>query len=317
MMNPRCFLDISIGGEVEGRIVVELYKDVVPKTAENFRALCTDEKGIGPNTAVPLHFKGSCFHCIRKGFMIQGGDISARNGTGGESIYGLKFEDENFELKHGRKGMLSMANDGSPNTNGSQFFITTTRTSHLDGRHVVFGKVIKGIRVVRFIENVATVDNYYPTLDVVIVNCGEIAEGADDGTSDFFKDGDDSSDSPSDLDVKTDKTSWCTSAVDSITAFGNEHFKKPDYKTALEKSRKALNFLDACWDMEEEVIDKERSSSLKKTMSEIFSNSSEKGEMEPPPAQEMICQAEDDLDSIADECCSDCCSDSCFEDLCS
>ncbi|KAL6213466.1 hypothetical protein ACLB2K_012913 [Fragaria x ananassa] len=103
---PRCFLDISIGGELEGRIVIELYDHVVPKTAENFRALCTGEKGIGPNTGVPLHYKGNRFHRVIKGFMIQGGDISAGDGTGGESIYGLKFEDENFELKHERKAML-------------------------------------------------------------------------------------------------------------------------------------------------------------------------------------------------------------------
>ncbi|KAI8542205.1 hypothetical protein RHMOL_Rhmol08G0119900 [Rhododendron molle] len=272
MVNPRCFLDISIGGEVEGRIVVELYKDVVPKTAENFRALCTGEKGIGPNTAAPLHFKGSCFHRIIKGFMIHGGDISAGNGTGGESIYGLKFEDENFELKHERKGMLSMANDDSPNTNGSQFFITTTRTSHLDGKHVVFGRVIKGMGVVRLIEHVTTGEYYCPTLDVVIANCGEIAEGEDDGISNFFKDGDAYPDWPADLDFKEDKISWWMTAVDSIKAFGNEHFKKQDYKMALRKYRKALNYLDVCWDMED--MDQEKSSSLRKTKSQIFTNSS-------------------------------------------
>lgn len=157
--------------------------------------------------------------------MIQGGDISAGNGTGGESIYGLKFEDENFELKHERKGMLSMANDDSPNTNGSQFFITTTRISHLDGKHVVFGKVIKGMGVVRLIEHVTTAENYYPTLDVVIANCGELAEGEDDGMSNFFKDGDAFPDWPADLDVKSDKISWWMTTVDSIKAFGNEHFK--------------------------------------------------------------------------------------------
>ncbi|KAK9285725.1 hypothetical protein L1049_024924 [Liquidambar formosana] len=271
MVNPRCYLDISIGGELEGRIVVELYKDVVPKTAENFRALCTGEKGIGPNTGVPLHYKGVCFHRIIKGFMIQGGDISARDGTGGESIYGLNFEDENFELKHERKGMLSMANSG-PNTNGSQFFITTTRTSHLDGKHVVFGKVIKGMGVVRSIEHVATVDGDYPTLDAIIADCGEIPEGADDGISDFFKDGDTYPDWPADLDVKADEISWWMTAVDSIKAFGNDQYKKQDYKMALRKYRKALRYLDVCW--EKEDIDEEKSSSLRKTKSLIFTNSS-------------------------------------------
>ncbi|KAK4284662.1 hypothetical protein QN277_001462 [Acacia crassicarpa] len=271
MGRPRCFLDISIGDELEGRIVVELYNDVAPKTAENFRALCTGEKGIGPNTGVPLHFKGSCFHRVIKGFMIQGGDISAGDGTGGESIYGLKFEDENFELKHERKGMLTMANAG-PDTNGSQFFITTTRTSHLDGKHVVFGKVVKGMGVVRSIEHVTTGDNDRPTQDVKIVDCGEIPHGADDGISNFFKDGDTYPDWPADLDESPSELQWWMNAVDSIKAFGNEYYKKQDYKMALRKYRKALRYLDICW--EKEGIDEELSLSLRKTKSQVFTNSS-------------------------------------------
>ncbi|XP_048335788.1 peptidyl-prolyl cis-trans isomerase CYP40 [Ziziphus jujuba] len=271
MVNPRCYLDISIGGEIEGRIVVELYQDVVPKTAQNFRALCTGHLGIGPSTGAPLHYKGVCFHRVIKGFMIQGGDLSAGNGTGGESIYGLKFEDENFELKHERKGMLSMANSG-PNTNGSQFFITTTRTSHLDGKHVVFGKVIKGMGIVRTIEHVPTGDGDYPTQEVKIVDCGEIPEGADDGVSNFFKDGDTYPDWPADLHDKSHGISWWIKAVDSIKSFGNEQYKKQDYKMALRKYRKALRYLDVCW--EKEDIDEETSSSLRKTKSQIFTNSS-------------------------------------------
>ncbi|KAJ7952932.1 Peptidyl-prolyl cis-trans isomerase [Quillaja saponaria] len=270
MMNPRCFLDVSIGGELEGRIVVELYKDVVPKTAENFRALCTGEKGIGPNTGVPLHFKGGCFHRIIRGFMLQSGDISAGNGTGGESIYGLKFEDENFELKHERKGMLSMANVG-PDTNGSQFFITTTRTSHLDGKHVVFGRVIKGMGVVRSIEHVTTGEGDYPTEDVIIVDCGEIPAGNDDGICNFFKDGDAYPDWPADLDAKQDELCWWMKAVDSIKSLGNEQYRKQDYKMALRKYRKALRYLDVCW--EKEDIDEEKSSTLRRTKSQIFTNS--------------------------------------------
>nr|GME11030.1 peptidyl-prolyl cis-trans isomerase CYP40-like [Ipomoea batatas] len=271
MARPRCFLDISIGGELEGRIVVELYNDVVPKTAENFRALCTGEKGIGPNTGVPLHYKGVRFHRVIKSFMIQGGDISAGDGTGGESIYGLKFEDENFELKHERKGMLSMANSG-PNTNGSQFFITTTRTAHLDGKHVVFGKVIKGMGVVRSIEHVQTGENDRPTADVIIADCGEIPEGADDGISNFFNDGDMYPDWPADLTENQTELSWWVAAVESIKAFGNEHFKKQDYKMALRKYRKALRYLDVCW--EKEGIDEDKSVYLRKIKSHIFSNTS-------------------------------------------
>ncbi|GFY86511.1 peptidyl-prolyl cis-trans isomerase [Actinidia rufa] len=272
MANPRCFLDVSIGGELEGRIVVELYRDVVPKTAENFRALCTGEKGIGPNTGAPLHLKGSCFHRIIKGLMIQGGDISAGNGSGGESIYGLKFEDENFDLKHERKGILSMANAG-PDTNGSQFFITTTRTSHLDGKHVVFGKVTKGMGVVRSVEHVNTGENDYPTLDVIIADCGEIPEGEDDGVSNFFKDGDMYPDWPADLDVKPDEISWWISAVDSIKAFGNEQFKKQDYKMAIKKYRKALLYLDVCW--EKEDIDEREPFNFFKVTPPFFCNFSD------------------------------------------
>ncbi|KAL7206569.1 hypothetical protein ACSBR2_019311 [Camellia fascicularis] len=271
MARTRCYLDISIGGELEGRIVVELFNDVVPKTSENFRALCSGEKGIGLITGVPLHYKGVRFHRVIKSFMVQGGDISAGDGTGGESIYGEKFEDENFELKHERKGMLSMANTG-PNTNGSQFFITTTRTSHLDGKHVVFGKVVKGMGVVRSMDHVTTGENDWPTVDIIIADCGEIPEGADDGIANFFKDGDMYPDWPSDLDNNSDELSWWMNAVDSVKAFGNQHFKKQDYKMALRKYRKALLYLDVCW--EKEGIDEEKSSCLRKIKAQIFTNSS-------------------------------------------
>ena len=158
--------------------------------------------------------------------MVQGGDITAGDGTGGQSIYGLNFEDENFVLKHERKGMLSMANAG-PNTNGSQFFITTTRTPHLDGKHGVFGRAIKGMGVVRAMEHIPVDEADHPTDDVVIVDCGEIPEGANDGVVNFFKDGDMYPDWPNDLDEKPAEVSWWIDAVESAKAFGNESFKVP------------------------------------------------------------------------------------------
>ncbi|KAK3193673.1 hypothetical protein Dsin_024983 [Dipteronia sinensis] len=172
--NPLVFLDVSIDGDPVEKIVIELFADVVPKTAENFRMLCTGEKGIGKSTGKPLHYKGSMFHRIIKGFMAQGGDFSKGNGTGGESIYGGKFADENFKLGHDGPGILSMANSG-PNTNGSQFFIIFKRQPHLDGKHVVFGKVVKGLDIVKKIEQVGTMDGK-AAQPVKVVDCGEVSE---------------------------------------------------------------------------------------------------------------------------------------------
>ncbi|KAK8825410.1 hypothetical protein WA538_003106, partial [Blastocystis sp. DL] len=151
MSRPRVFFDISIGGQPAGRITFELFSDIVPKTAENFRCLCTGEKGKG-RQGEDLCYKNSIFHRVIPGFMLQGGDITDFNGYGGESIYGTKFADESFVVRHDRAGLLSMANAG-PNTNGSQFFITTVPTPHLNGHHVVFGQVIDGMDVVKKIES--------------------------------------------------------------------------------------------------------------------------------------------------------------------
>ncbi|KAK7245424.1 hypothetical protein RIF29_40270 [Crotalaria pallida] len=172
--DPQVFLDVSIDGDPVERIVIQLFASAVPKTAENFRALCTGEKGIGASTGKPLHYKGTSFHRIIKGFMAQGGDFSKGNGTGGESIYGGKFADENFKLTHDGAGFLSMANSG-PNTNGSQFFITFKRQLHLDGKHVVFGKVVQGMDILKKIELVGTSDGK-PIRLVKITDCGEISE---------------------------------------------------------------------------------------------------------------------------------------------
>ena len=161
---PRCYFDITVDGKPLGRVVMELRSDIVPKTAENFRALCTGEKGFG--------FAGSGFHRIIPAFMCQGGDFTNHNGTGGKSIYGNKFADENFQLKHTEPGLLSMANAG-PNTNGSQFFITTVITSWLDGKHVVFGKVTEGMDVVRAMEAVGS-GSGKTSAEVKIASCGEV-----------------------------------------------------------------------------------------------------------------------------------------------
>ena len=170
----KVYFEMAIDGEPAGKIVMGLFGGEVPKTVENFRALCTGEKG-KTDSGIPMSYEGCVMHRIIPGFMLQGGDFTKGNGTGGVSIYGEKFADENFKYIHDGPGLLSMANAG-PNTNGSQFFITTVPTPHLNGKHVVFGRVIDGMDVVRKLEARGSAP-YGRTRGVItIAKCGEVKE---------------------------------------------------------------------------------------------------------------------------------------------
>jgi len=239
---PRVFFDITLGKDHIGRIAMELYSDITPKTVENFRALCTGEKGDGKQ-GKPLFFKGSQFHRVIKGFMIQGGDFTAGNGTGGESIYGDKFEDENFERKHEKPFLLSMANAG-PGTNGSQFFITTVPTPHLDDKHVVFGEVINGKNVVRKIENIRTQAQDKPARDAIIENCGELKGEAYEKAADRLPDstGDIYEEYPEDNEGELTSARVIQIATD-VKEYGTKAFKAGDLRVGLEKYQKALRYV--------------------------------------------------------------------------
>jgi len=163
-MSQNVFFDITVDKAPAGRIVFKLYDETVPKTTRNFRELCTGSNGFG--------YKGSAFHRIIPNFMLQGGDFTRGNGTGGKSIYGEKFADENFNLRHTKDGLLSMANAG-PNTNGSQFFITTVKTTWLDGKHVVFGEVVENLDLVKKIESYGS-ESGKTKKTVVIEDCGVV-----------------------------------------------------------------------------------------------------------------------------------------------
>ncbi|XP_054722519.1 peptidyl-prolyl cis-trans isomerase D-like [Uloborus diversus] len=240
--NPHVFLDVRIGEERVGRIVIELFRDVVPKTAENFRALCTGEKGIG-SMGKPLHYKGSPFHKLIRRFMVQGGDFILGDGRGSESIYGFTFPDENFRLKHDQPGLLSMANNG-PDSNGSQFFLTMVATPHLDDKHVVFGRVRRGMGVLHEMENVPTGEGDEPLEPCYIADCGAFAPGEDfrlgerDGTEDVYPP------FPEDSDLDFSEVDLVLKVADKIKLSGNIYFRKEDYVNANMKYKKALRYLN-------------------------------------------------------------------------
>ena len=157
----KVFLEVSLDGQAIGRLEIELYFDTVPETAENFRCLCTGERGRGSVSGKRLTFLGSVFHCIIPGFVCIGGDITMGDGTGGESIYGHAFKDENFEIKHDSEGIVSMANSG-PDSNGSQFLICCTACPQLDGKNVAFGKIVSGMDTVKMMEDLGHAEKSAP-----------------------------------------------------------------------------------------------------------------------------------------------------------
>jgi len=241
---PIVYFDITIGNKPVGRIIFSLFNDLVPKTAENFRALCTGENGEG-SLGKKLTYEGSGFHRVIKGFMCQGGDFTAGNGTGGESIYGAKFDDEAFPVNHTKPFLLSMANSG-PNTNGSQFFITVSPTPHLDGKHVVFGEVIKGKSIVRQIENTPTQSGDAPASPVVIQACGVLSPDdpclAPDTT--LSANGDNFEDFPDDEDKDVQNPEVALDIAKTIREIGNKLFKEGQVDSALNKYQKSIRYLD-------------------------------------------------------------------------
>lgn len=237
-----CWLQISIDGVAcPERIVIRLFDDKTPKTCANFRALCEGNGGmVVDGTNVPMTYKGSVFHRIIKKFMLQGGDYTNHNGTGGFSIYGEKFEDENFEVKCDRAGLLAMANAGK-NTNGSQFFITTVPCEHLNNKHVVFGSVIRGMNTVRFLEDQPTVANDSPSKRCVVEDCGSIA-ATELPPLPLRDDGDTHADFPGDAERTLSDTELRETA-EAIRKIGNTLFAASEYQKATEKYTKALRYL--------------------------------------------------------------------------
>ncbi|XP_011880005.1 PREDICTED: peptidyl-prolyl cis-trans isomerase D [Vollenhovia emeryi] len=252
-LNPVVFLDIAVGPEKVGRVIIELFNDHVPRTAENFRALCTGEKGEGTRAA-KLHYKGSFFHNAISQLMVLGGDIVKFDGSAGESIYGPHFEDENFLLKHDSPGILSMEKpEAKPNTNSSQFIITTKPAKHLDCINVVFGKVIKGLGVVKEISKEPEI----LVQKICIIDCGELKKGEswgleeEDGTKDIYTPW------PEDLDYYCyfDKLTHANleTVIEHIKESGNHYFRQKNFADAGRKYKKALRYYS--WMRKQDMLD--------------------------------------------------------------
>jgi peptidyl-prolyl isomerase D len=239
-----CYFDVTVGGvPCAERIVFELFDNITPKTCENFRKLCLGNEGKKVDgTGVAMTYKGCIFHRIIKEFMVQGGDFTRGDGTGGVSIFGEKFEDENFEVKCDKPGLLAMANAG-PNTNGSQFFITTVPCHHLTGKHVVFGKVIRGMNTVRELEHCEKGAQDRPTKPCVIADCGQL-ELSELPPAAVSADGDQFPDYPADLETPlSDKQMF--EAAETISKIGNTLFGAGNFAGAVGKYKKSVRYCDA------------------------------------------------------------------------
>lgn len=240
--NPLVYLAIKVGQESVGRIIIELRADVVPKTVENFRALCTGERGVAAGTGTRLHYKGTPFHRVKSLFMSQGGDIVNFNGTGGESVYGDTFEDENFNLLH-EDGAVSMANLGKPNTNNSQFFITSGECPHLNGTNVVVGYVIRGGSIIGEMERHST-DDGDPIVPIVIEDCGQIAPGEDWRVNDDDDEVDTLPPFPDDWNRFYDEftVDEMLQYLNAIRSVGNRYFKAEQFVRANRRYKKAERY---------------------------------------------------------------------------
>ncbi|CAH0561257.1 unnamed protein product [Brassicogethes aeneus] len=240
-INPYVFLDVSFGAAKAGRIVIELYENVVPKTVRNFRSLCTGMQ-ISKCTGKPMHYKGTKFHRVVPQFLAQAGDVTEISGQGGESIYGQTFDDENFKISHNTEGMVGMANNG-PNTNSSQFYITTVPCSHLDGRNVAFGRVVKGLNIVIEMGDIAR-NNETPTEDITITDCGEYEPGEPFNIEECDETEDKYPPWPNDWDVPGSEEKTVLDAIEKIKNSGSHFFYKSNFTDSERKYKKALRYID-------------------------------------------------------------------------